>query len=213
MLTKAIPGSTGRNNSQTLSGGIFPGRIISLTWVFLQLCVVALSFPWSSIQPIEGCGELTPSGDCTGQISTCVLEISNKPPHVCWRTWSQQQNHPQAWADVCRRWPWRDLSALGLLILSAPCSNQSQRTQQHTLLGHGHLENGYLQLFSLALTRKQEYRMFFKCTLWLKAQKQLASSHAMRINNDILGQRRWQAQLLPAIIWLLKTCLSWEVAN
>lgn len=192
----------GRNNGQTLSGRIFPGRITSLTWVFLQLCVVALSFPWSFIQPIEGCGELTPSDDCTGQISTSVRANLKQPPHICWRTWSQQRNLPQAWADVCRRWHWRGLSALGLLILSVPCFNQSQITQQHTLLGHGHLENGYLQLFSLGLTRKQEYRMVFKCTLWLKAQKQLASGHAVRINNDIFGQRQWQVQLLPAIIWL-----------
>lgn len=42
--------------------------------------------------------------------------------------------------------------------------------------------------------------MVFKYTLWLKAWKQLASGQAVRMNNDILGQRRRQAQILPAII-------------
>lgn len=106
-----------------------------------------------------------------------------------------------------------ECSALELFILSGPCSNQPQRIQQHTLFGHGYAWKLLFTVISPRLTRKQKHRMVLKCTLWLKAQKELASGQAMRMNSGILGQRLRWAQLLPAIIWLFKVYLNQEVVN
>lgn len=128
----------------------------------------------------------------------------NKPPMFAEEPDFGRKNHPQAWADVCRRRPWRSLSGLlwsySSFLLPAPTN---PREPNNTLcLDMGTLENGYLQWFHLDWQENKEHRMVLKCTLWLKAWKWLASGQAMRMNNNILGQRRCRTQLLPAIISL-----------
>lgn len=176
---------------------------------------MALSFPWGSIPPIEGCSELTSSGDCTDQISTSVCADLKEAPMFAEEPDPGRKNHHPAWADVCRRRPWRDLNALLWSYTSFLLPASINPTEHNTTLclDMGTLEKWLFTIISPRLTRKQEHRMVFKCTLWLKARKQLASGQAMRMNNNILGQRRRWAQLFPAIIWLLKMYLNGKVVN
>lgn len=193
----------------------FPWSFASLTCFlggFWQFCAIALSFHpahsrlwWTTtIRGLHWPG-----------FHWCYVHSSNKLPMVCWRVWSWLEKPllrlEQMFAgENLKR---LECSALELLILSAPCSNQPQRAQQQLLFGHGNSWKWLFTVISLGLTGKQEHRMVFKYTLWLKAWKQLASGQAVRMNNDILGQRRRRAQILPAIIWLFWMYLNGEVVN
>lgn len=104
-----------------------------------------------------------------------------------------------------------ECSALEFLILSAPCSQWPRECNNALFLDMGTLESGYLQFYSD--WRKPRKTMVFKCTRWLKAQKQLASGQAMRMNNDTFEAEMMASSPSSCSYLTFWNDLNWDVVN